>query len=222
MSRHTKEAIMDVAESLFASRGFKATSLREITAQAGVNLAAVNYHFGGKVALLEAVYARRIEVINRVRLSNLAKLRETHGERQIPVGALVEAFVSPAMMKSDSVDAPGLLGRCYMEPQGAIRQKVRDLLAETWGPYLEAFEEALGEQFDRDTLRDRMRLMNGLLAFCMVDPDSPELMSVRSDDGSLRTDAVKQVLVGFLVNGMSGAGAKIVALSRGAVHSSQW
>ena len=42
----TKTKILDAAEILFADKGFNGTSLREITSQAEVNLAAVNYHFG--------------------------------------------------------------------------------------------------------------------------------------------------------------------------------
>ena len=58
-SPDTKNRILDAAERLFADKGFDATSLRMITAAAEVNLAAVNYHFQSKEALLQAVYARR-------------------------------------------------------------------------------------------------------------------------------------------------------------------
>ena len=51
----TKERILDAAERLFAREGFHNTSLRAITGEADVNLAAVNYHFGSKEALLDAV-----------------------------------------------------------------------------------------------------------------------------------------------------------------------
>ncbi|MFC7159731.1 TetR/AcrR family transcriptional regulator [Pseudidiomarina halophila] len=44
----TKDKILDAAEVLFAEHGFKQTSLRQITAEAEVNLASVNYHFGSK------------------------------------------------------------------------------------------------------------------------------------------------------------------------------
>lgn len=54
----TVERILDAAEQLFAEKGFAETSLRQITGQAGVNLAAVNYHFGSKKALIQAVFAR--------------------------------------------------------------------------------------------------------------------------------------------------------------------
>lgn len=54
----TVDRILDAAEELFAERGFAETSLRMITSKANVNLAAVNYHFGSKKALIHAVFAR--------------------------------------------------------------------------------------------------------------------------------------------------------------------
>ena len=56
----TATRILDVAERLFVEHGFEATSLRMITQQAEVNLAAVNYHFGSKDALFESVFMRRL------------------------------------------------------------------------------------------------------------------------------------------------------------------
>ena len=67
----TKQRILDVAERLFATRGFHATSLRAITRAAEVNLAAVNYHFGSKDALLEAVMLRRLGPLNEIRQARL-------------------------------------------------------------------------------------------------------------------------------------------------------
>ena len=54
----TVERILDAAEQLFAEKGFAETSLRLITSKAGVNLAAVNYHFGSKKSLIQAVFTR--------------------------------------------------------------------------------------------------------------------------------------------------------------------
>lgn len=56
----TKSRILDTAEELFMEHGFEATSLRLITTAAGVNLAAVNYHFGSKEELFQAVLTRRL------------------------------------------------------------------------------------------------------------------------------------------------------------------
>src|SRR5690349_23937924 len=74
----TKERILDAAEALFLEHGFEATSLRAITAAADVNLAAVNYHFGSKEELFQAVLTRRLDPMNQERVDLLDALeRET-------------------------------------------------------------------------------------------------------------------------------------------------
>lgn len=65
---NTRESILDTAEALFAQQGHDGTSMRQITGAAGVNLASVNYHFGSKESLVQAVLKRRLEVLNRERL----------------------------------------------------------------------------------------------------------------------------------------------------------
>ena len=44
----THERILQAAENLFSTKGFEATSVRDITTEASCNVASVNYHFGGK------------------------------------------------------------------------------------------------------------------------------------------------------------------------------
>lgn len=59
----TKEKILDVATNLFAQKGFSGTSVRDIAQQAGVNLAAINYHFSNKRNLLQAVIHHGYDVL---------------------------------------------------------------------------------------------------------------------------------------------------------------
>ena len=66
------DRILTAAARLFAARGMAGVGLREITAEAGVNLAAVNYHFGSKEKLLEALFLRRARPITEERLRLLA------------------------------------------------------------------------------------------------------------------------------------------------------
>ena len=68
----TRERILDAAEGLFMAHGFEATSMRMITGMAHVNLAAVNYHFGTKDALIHEVFRRRLRDLNRRRLAALS------------------------------------------------------------------------------------------------------------------------------------------------------
>jgi AcrR family transcriptional regulator len=95
--RSTKDKLMDAAEKLFARRGFHGTSLREITAEAGVDLALVNYHFGGKKRLLVAVVDRRGKVLNEERLRRLAEVRLSAAPSAPSTEAVVGAFFDPIL-----------------------------------------------------------------------------------------------------------------------------
>ena len=77
----TKTRILDAAEALFVSGGFESLSMRQITSAAGVNLAAVNYHFGSKDALIQAVLARQLDPLNEARVAVLVALEKDFGNR---------------------------------------------------------------------------------------------------------------------------------------------
>src|ERR1017187_3245330 len=95
--RTTKDKLMDAAEKLFARRGFHGTSLRDITGAAGVDLALVNYHFGSKKQLLEAVLERRGHVLNEERLRRLADVRLSAAPHAPSTEAVVDAFLDPIL-----------------------------------------------------------------------------------------------------------------------------
>lgn len=95
--RTTKDKLMDAAEKLFARRGFHGTSLRDITGEAGADLALVNYHFGGKKQLLIAVIERRGKVLNEERLRRLEEVRSRASPRAPSTEAVVGAFLDPIL-----------------------------------------------------------------------------------------------------------------------------
>lgn len=95
--RTTSDKLMDAAEKLFAKRGFHGTSLRDITGAAGVDLALVNYHFGGKKQLLVEVLERRGQVLNEERLRRLAEVRSSAAPGVPTTEAIVGAFLDPIL-----------------------------------------------------------------------------------------------------------------------------
>jgi len=107
----TKERILDATERLFARQGVGATSLRAITAEAGVNTAAIHYHFGSKQGLLEAVLARRFAPLNQERLKRLEQLEVAAGDGPVPPRGLLEAFLAPVVaMRAELGEHAPLLG----------------------------------------------------------------------------------------------------------------
>src|SRR5512135_2921410 len=93
----TKERILDTAETLFMEQGFEGTSLRAITAAAGVNLAAVNYHFGSKEDLFQAVLTRRLDPMNQQRVDLLARYEQEAGPEPVRCERILSALFIPAL-----------------------------------------------------------------------------------------------------------------------------
>jgi AcrR family transcriptional regulator len=99
-ARNGKERILDAAERLFAQRGYYGVSLRDITQAAGVDVALVGYHFGGKRELFTAVFERRAEVLNRERLELLESVRRSALPGAPALEAIVNAFTQPLLERS--------------------------------------------------------------------------------------------------------------------------
>lgn len=94
-SSYTRARILEVAGRLFADKGHDHTSLREVTAEANVNLSSVNYHFGSKEGLVQAVYERQLEILDRERLCLLDALELEAAGRPVEAWRIVDAFFRP-------------------------------------------------------------------------------------------------------------------------------
>jgi AcrR family transcriptional regulator len=92
----TKAAVFNAAERLFALHGFQNVSVRDITAEAAVNLASVNYHFGSKDALLFEIFRRRTSELNRERARMLHEAADRNGGKP-SVREILEAYFAPPL-----------------------------------------------------------------------------------------------------------------------------
>jgi len=118
----TRDALLDAAERLFVEQGLEAASLRAITQLAGVNLAAVNYHFGSKEGLVRAVFSRRLAPLQAERLRLLDEEEARDGGT---LEGVLRAFIAPAMRLRASagpVDVSQLLGRIFHQPNDEVRK----------------------------------------------------------------------------------------------------
>lgn len=98
----TRERILNTAERLFAEKGFSKVTLRELTARAETNLAAVNYYFGSKDKLLLALIRRAAKGIYRERMELLAEAEQARGSREEKVRQVIYALVAPAVAAPDN------------------------------------------------------------------------------------------------------------------------
>lgn len=139
----TKRRILDAAEELFAQHGPSDTSMRAITAAAGVNLAAVNYHFGSKENLIEAVLSRRLLPVNTTRLRRLDELESTG---DVALEDLFDVFIRPALELGNDPEAgvfvTRLVGRMQADPSPQVRDLFRDQFKEVAERFLPAFAKA--------------------------------------------------------------------------------
>lgn len=146
----TRNRILDAAERLFSTRGFHATSIRMITAEAGANLAAINYHFGSKNALIRAVYARRLEQLNALRLQMLDACEVRAGSEPLPVEDIVRAFIAPVLRLPPEDPFRRLIGRMYSEPGDLARQIISEHMGEVARRFTLAIRRALPDAANTD------------------------------------------------------------------------
>jgi len=202
----TKARILDAAEHLFADRGFDATSLRTITTEANVNLAAVNYHFGTKAGLLEEVFKRRVEPLNEERLVRLSKLQEESGADAPSVEAILTTFIEPALRVSRDPAHGGmvfmrLLGRSYAEPNEQIRRFMPELYRDIEIQYGEALGAAVPHLAVED-LYWRMHFVVGTIAYTMAGTDALQLLASCPYCDPDDVEGITERLVTFLSAGM--------------------
>ncbi len=140
----TRTAILDAAERLFARNGVDATSIRQITREAGVNLAAVNYHFRTKAHLALEVYARCLGPLNQRRLAMLDAAEQEAGDQPAPLEKVLEALIHPVL--SDWVSGHGqeiafvlLMGRSFQEQTA----EVSSFVSRQFAYLVKRFDEAL-------------------------------------------------------------------------------
>jgi AcrR family transcriptional regulator len=203
----TRTRILDAAEELFMQHGFEATSMRVLTARAGVNLAAVNYHFGSKHALIEAVFRRKLDPMNTNRVAELERLEKEAGGRALSTEAIIRAFVRESLRMMEDSKGGGrnfirLLGRTYTEPAKPIRALIGQLYAPAMERYKAAFERAL-PQMPRDELVWRMHFMFGTLSYTLAATDAVQLIAGCKPEDRYDARLLEERLTSFLAAGLN-------------------
>ncbi len=157
----TKGRILDAAEKLFGMNGFEATSLRDITTAAEVNLAAINYHFQSKDCLIDAIVARRIEPVNKKRFELLEAAGPTPTVEQI-----LTAFMAPVMQVKVDAVVP-LIGRILSNPEVFVERVFHKHLAPVSQRFVDALSKALPDLPPSEILW-RLHFSVGVLTHTML------------------------------------------------------
>ena len=201
----TRVRILDAAELLFTEQGFEATTMRLITGAAGANLAAVNYHFGSKDALIREVFRRRLTWLNQQRLQHLDRLEADAGGAPLKPGGILEAFFGVALRMAADTEGGGrtfmrLLGRTYTRPSDFVR----GFLAEEYAAVVARFKAALIRALPgvpAEEILWRFHFMLGAMYYAISGTDALHIVA----DGALEEgdgDALYARLMSFMLGGL--------------------
>ncbi|WP_313952428.1 TetR/AcrR family transcriptional regulator [Accumulibacter sp.] len=215
----TRERILDVAERMFMTYGFDGASMRAITTAAEVNLAAVNYHFGSKEALLCAVFRRRLGWLNRERLHALDALEAQAGGAPLKPSQILEAFFGTLLRIGEDESLGGmtflrLLGRTLTEPADFIRTFFANEYAEVIERYKLALFRALPD-VPKAEIVWRLHFMLGAMSYAIAGTDvlqvvtgcelgdlAGERAAASGDDDAALARRLAQRLMPFLLGGL--------------------
>lgn len=199
----TQKKILDAAETLFAREGFEQTSLRQITQEADVNLASVNYHFGSKKALIQAVVARYMNVFMPALETELKRLDD---KPEIDSLAVFASFKAP-LISLNQVHKRGtehflrLLGFAYSETQGHLRRYTQMAFGDVLQHLLALLHRANPKLTEQDMFW-RLHFVLGATVFAQVSGQA--LIEIAQAEFDERADiqTVIEHLITFIAGGL--------------------
>jgi len=227
LNSDTRERILDFAERQFMAHGYQGTSMRLITSGAGVNLAAVNYHFGSKEGLLREVFRRRLTWLNTERLRVLTALEAQASGLPLKPSQVLEAFFGTLLRIGEDEALGGmtflrLLGRTLTDPAEFIKTFFAAEYAEVIERYKLALFRAL-PGVPRAEIVWRLHFMLGAMSYAIAGTDILHVItgleigdiSGQDEDGKSEARRLSERLMPFLLGGLR------AALPHGAESSNQ-
>jgi len=200
----TKDKILDAAEIFFADKGFNGTSLREITSQAEVNLAAVNYHFGSKKELIKAVMSRYMNELSPKLESSLQAL--SHSNEDVNLEEVFTAFVAPLLSLNEFKENGTstflqLLGRGYTDSQGFLRWFLTTQYPNVITSFVDAVKKAYPE-LSAEEMFWRLHFTMGTVVFTMSSSDALIDIAASDFDKKIDISGVIQQVIPYVAAGV--------------------
>ena len=198
----TKQRILDAAERLFAENGIAGTSLRMIIADAGVNLAAIHYHFQNKEVLLDAVLNRRMTPLNEKRLALLDAAEEAAGDGPLDLDAVIHAFVAPTIHYRFDPKNPGIqhfarmMARILAETGGNFPQLAKKNFPVLVQRFQSAFQRAM-PGLEQEQIMLRIFFSVGVMAFTLLNFQEEQFGFHRLSPDQLIREMVNYMSSGF-------------------------
>lgn len=204
VSEKTRSRILRAAEKIFARGGYRAMTLREVTNEADVNLAAVNYHFGSKTNLMHALIHERFDPINRRRLQLLDEQIQTHAPQPVSLEAIFDALFRPLFTGLESAPVKEttpmqIIGRALTEPADFMRSLHKELFAELSARFMHEIQRACPDLSEAQ-LQYRFFLSISTMIGTVIQQVGLETISGGKLDGS-NLDRIRKELLAYVVAG---------------------
>lgn len=211
----TQQKILDAAQSLFAESGFNDTSLRQITAKAEVNLASVNYHFGSKKELIQAVLQRYLQVL-MPRLDSEFDCLLAHGQ-QHDLTQILSVFVKP-LLELNLLQKRGtriflqLLGRGYTDVQGHLRWFINHHYGTTLDKFVLLVHQSC-PAVPHSEIFWRLHFALGAIVFTLASSDALAEIAAADFNETVDIEGVIRRLIPYLAAGIAAPVAKPTLLT---------
>jgi AcrR family transcriptional regulator len=201
----TKELILDTAEGLFAEQGLDATSVRDITGAAGVNLGAITYHFGTKQKLIEAMFNRHFGPFVQRTVRLIEEAEQKAGQKPTGIEALLEALLRPIVEGSfcagkKNLPFMRLMGRCQSEPSPEIQRLIRSYMQPVFSRFAAAVHRVLPD-LPGEELFWRIQFITGAMYRALL-VSSREDLPLPREVRKLDAEGLLRRLVAFGAQGM--------------------
>lgn len=175
-SPSTKDRIVAAAQELFGEQGYPTTSMREITARADVNLAAINYHFGSKENLLHEIVRNCMKPLNEERLRILDQLEAAAAQSGNPLALrdVIHAFLEPAVRLFSSTNneaLPCMMARLHHELAPGLEDLMNQIFSPVLARFVAAVQAALPERQPREIILRGHFMVGSLLHLMDTSPD---------------------------------------------------
>lgn len=207
-SLDARERILSAAERLFAQKGVEKTSTREITAEAGVNVASVNYYFRSKDALAEEIFVRLAERMTSTRLAELSAYTQSATARgeKLRIEALVTCFIRPYF---EPIHTGQLFTRFVLQHRLEPNEMTRRVYEQYMDPFALKFIEALCRTDTRVPRAEwiwRYTLMTGTVLLAITDTKAGNRLATLSQGlvDAARGSELRDHLTDFLCAALKG------------------
>ena len=213
-SKGTPSSIVNAAEELFAEQGFAETTVRQITSRANVNLAAINYHFGSKKGLIQAVAEKFITPL----INELSNQMDCYVDTDVKpaLDDLLEILMRALLIvRSENKNTlpvfMRLLELAYMNNQ----EELRDFLIGRYKSRLEHFLDCIRDDsahMEDDEFFWRLHFMLGSMTFTLSNFQtlhSLEKSRFTSKQSESEMEQILHRMIPVLSAGMQARGEKL-------------